>query len=127
MKLYAVRNKEGKFFKNKGYGGYGPTWREKLEDAKFYSKIGQAKSRVTFFFNAYPEYGCPEILEFDLEVAAAKIINMEQATQKSIQNIKKKELVRKMGSLKRQLEYDLGVKDRLEKEIKEVKDQIKNL
>ncbi len=96
MKLYAVRNKEGKYFRAIGYGGYGRSWVETLEKAKFYSKIGQAKARVTYFFKSGPEFGCPEILEFDLNVENAQVINMEEITKKNISKIEEKKLKREI-------------------------------
>lgn len=38
MKLYVVRNKEGKFFRSIGYGGTGANWVEGLDTAKFKGK-----------------------------------------------------------------------------------------
>lgn len=120
MKLYVVRNKEGKYFRNIGYGGHGKSWRDKLEDAKFYTKIGQAKSRVTFFFREYPQFGCPEILEWDLEVNTAKVLNMEEITTKSIEKIKKKKLEEKIASQQREKKYK-------EDQIKKLQDDLRRL
>ena len=85
MKLYVVRNKEGKFFRPKGFGGYGSNWKDKLEQAKFYPKLGQAKGRVTYFAKTFPTYGVCDILEFTLDVGQATVINMEAETNKTIQ------------------------------------------
>lgn len=63
LTMYAVRNQEGKFFRAKGYGGYGDTWVDDLKKAKIYPRIGQARSRVTFFANTYPQYGIPDLVE----------------------------------------------------------------
>ena len=38
IKLYAVRNKKGFWFRAKGYGGHGNSWVESLNDAKLYTK-----------------------------------------------------------------------------------------
>ena len=57
MNIYVVRNREGRFFRAKGFGGSGQSWVEDLGKARFYTKIGQAKSRVTFFSREYPQYG----------------------------------------------------------------------
>ena len=92
MKLYCVRNKQGKYFRSVGYGGCGPSWVESLEKAKFYSKIGQAKARVTYFFTTGPQFGCPEIIEFDLNVENAKVIDMEEITKKNISKLADKKL-----------------------------------
>ena len=88
MKLYVVRNKEGKFFKNKGYGGYGSNWKDNLDQAKFYPKIGQAKARVTYFAKHFPTFGVCDILEFTLDVAQANVMNMEAATNTVIAKAK---------------------------------------
>jgi hypothetical protein len=60
--FYLVRNKEGKFFRSKGWGGYGDTWVEDPKRARVYQKISQARSRVSFFANNYPEYGVPDLV-----------------------------------------------------------------
>ena len=98
MKLYVVRNKEGKFFRNIGYGGHGGNWQQTIDKAKFYTKIGQAKSRVTYFFREYPKFGCPEILEFDISVENAIVLDMEEITKKSIEKIENKKTQRKIAS-----------------------------
>ncbi len=95
MKLYVVRNKEGKYFRAIGYGGFGQSWVDSLDKAKFYAKIGQAKARVTFFANQWPKYGVSDILEFDLVVENAKVLDMTEATEKKI--AKRKEADRKEG------------------------------
>jgi len=61
--LYAVKNQEGKYFRAKGYGGGGDSWVDSLEKAKLYTKIGQARSRVSYFVNNWPEYGVPDIIK----------------------------------------------------------------
>jgi len=60
--LYAVKSKDGKWFRAKGFGGYGDSWVDSLDNAKLYTKIGQARSRVTFWATNFPEYGIPDIV-----------------------------------------------------------------
>lgn len=120
MNLYVVRNKEGKYFRAVGYGGGGDSWVDTLEKAKFYARIGQAKSRVTYFFKNWPAYGCPEILEFSLDVTQAKVMNMEEASKKSVSNIAKRKLQREQAYNKHLLS------DLLRKE-EEIKQRIKKL
>jgi hypothetical protein len=92
MKLYVVCNSEGKFFRSKGYNGYGDSWVSELEKAKFYSKFGQAQSRCTFWYGAYPKYGCPVILEFTIQPEQAIQHRMIDIAQASIdKKIKKKQ------------------------------------
>jgi hypothetical protein len=104
MKLYVIRNQEGKFFRTIGYQGYGVSW-DTLEKAKFYTKIGQAKARCTYFFKNYPSFGCPEILEFDLNVANATVIDMRATMEKSIKKIKANNLKRQLADKARQTRW----------------------
>lgn len=94
MKLYVVRNKQGKYFRTIGRNGYGSSWVDDLESAKFYSKLGQAKSRVTFFYKSNPSFGCPDILEFELSVFT--IINAQAETDKKIKNSKISEIKKRI-------------------------------
>lgn len=64
LTLYAVRNREGKWFRSKGYGGYGDTWTSDIGKAKLYAKIGQARGRASFFATRWPEHDTPDIVEF---------------------------------------------------------------
>lgn len=64
LSFFAVRNGAGEFFRRKGYGGYGDSWVPKIEQARIYTKIGHARSIVTFF-SANKGYEVPEIIEFE--------------------------------------------------------------
>lgn len=64
FELYVVRNKEGKFFRRKGYGGYGDTWVEGIATARIYANIRGARTIVAFFANKYPQFGVPEIVNY---------------------------------------------------------------
>jgi len=118
MKLYVVRNKEGKFFKNKGFGGYGSNWKDNLEQAKFYPKIGQAKGRVTYFAKHFPSYGVCEILEFNLDVNQAVVINMEAATSKVLEKARIAEEEEKRWRAEREIQRLQAEKDAIEARIK---------
>lgn len=84
MKLYVVRNREGKYFRPVGPGGMGKNWQDTLEKARFYPKIGTAKAQASFWFKGYPEYGCPDILVFDLSPDKAQVIDIREETTKNI-------------------------------------------
>ena len=120
MKIYVVRNSEGKYFRAIGYGGYGSNWVDELSRAKFYTKIGQAKSRVTYFFGDDPSFGCPEILEFELDITRAKVLDMREDTEKKIKKKKEKKLKQQEEWNKREREY-------LEKQQREIEDKLKKL
>lgn len=64
--LYAVRNQEEKWFRAVGRGGQGDSWVPELQKARLYSKIGQARGRVTYFVNNWPKFGVPDIVELTL-------------------------------------------------------------
>jgi hypothetical protein len=120
MKLYVVRNKEGKFFRSIGYGGSGSNWVDTLEKAKFYSKIGQAKSRCTYFTNHYPQFGTPDILEFSILVEEANILDMTEITEKAVNRIKKNKEERDIRSRQWQIEN-------LQREQEEIKKKLNSL
>ena len=101
LSLYAVRSKDGKFFKNIGYGGSGggKSWVDSLDRAKIYAKIGQARSRVTWWSEHYPEYGKPDLIE--LVVEKINVINDSDVIRKN----KKRKLQNAIRHTKKMIEY----------------------
>lgn len=63
LEFYLVRNKEGKYFRAKGFNGSGESWVTDIKKARIYQKIGPARASVTFFANSYPQYGIPDIIK----------------------------------------------------------------
>lgn len=120
MNLYVVRNRDGQFFRAKGFGGGGESWVKELEKAKFYAKLGQAKSRVTFFTKEYPKYGCPDILEFTLDVSTAKVMDMAATTQKAITKIAKRALDQEKRQNEREVELLRIQREQIEQRIKKL-------
>lgn len=125
MKIYVVRNKEGKYFRAKGCGysgtgGGGKSWVDDLEKAKFYTKFGQAKSRVTFFFKTWPAYGCPDIIEWELDVSKATVLDMAEITNKSIKKIAAKDLQQEIRRKEWQKEALVEERKRLEQRLKDL-------
>lgn len=92
LKLYAIQNKSGQWFRSKGIDGYGKSWVDDLEKAKIYTKIGPARSQVTFWANNFPEYGIPKLIE--LQVSNLIDLHEEERVNKAIQKIKKTEIER---------------------------------
>jgi hypothetical protein len=89
IELYIVQNKEGKYFRARGQHGYGETWVEDIQKAKVYGKIGQARSRVSYFYKNWPEYGMPIILKID--VIGFTVINESERVEKAIAKRKKRD------------------------------------
>jgi hypothetical protein len=78
LEFHVVINSEGKYFRAKGFGGYGDTWVNDIRKAKVYPKIGQARSRVTWFANEFPKYPPPMILKF----SAAGMLLLDEERQR---------------------------------------------
>jgi len=102
LELYAVRNKEGKYFRSKGYGGYGQTWVDDLKSAKIYAKLGQARARVTWFSSNYPEYGIPDVCL--LTVTTVTVLDETKRVQRAIKNKEAAKQKREVRHRKWQLE-----------------------
>jgi len=119
MKLYLVRNKEGKFFRAIGYGGYGPSWVD-IEKAKWYSKAGQAKSRITYFAKAHPEFGVPDLLEFEIDLSKANVIDMVHETIAKAE-VSRRALGRKMLAQKYYSSYYQNRLNELDRKIAKLK------
>lgn len=90
LELYVVKNKEGKYFHSKGYGGYGNQWVDELKRARIYAKIGPARSQVSFWATNYPKYGTPVIVV--LTVTASKVLQEDDRVKKAAIKRKKEKL-----------------------------------
>ena len=109
MNLYVVVNSDGQFFRSKGFGGYGKTWVAELEKARFYTKLGQAKSRVTWFAREYPEFPAPSIAYWELDESEYKKMDMADYAKKAIKKIednKEKERIRHIDYEIKRLEQE---------------------
>jgi hypothetical protein len=116
LEFYAVRNKEGKWFRRKGYGGYGDTWVSELKKARVYNRIGPARGTISFFANNYPKFGVPDLVLFK----CTEMVVVDETARVEKQK-KSKELFRKkqeMAARKWKLE---DAKKRFEEAEKELK------
>jgi len=119
IKIYMVKNQEGKWFRAKGYHGFGESWVDDTKKARIYTKIGPARSVVTYFSNAYPEYGIPDIVE--LTMGNAKILDEKARVEKAM---KKKQVAKRNSELnqkKRALEQAQRELDEAQRKINELK------
>lgn len=82
LEFYVVRNKEGKYLRSKGYGGYGTSWVDDLKKAKVYNKRQGATGQITWWFSNFPDYGCPELIP--LTATMGEPIPQEERVLKSI-------------------------------------------
>lgn len=81
LSLYAVRNRDGKWFRSKGYGGYGTSWVDDLKKARVYGKTGPARAQITYWANACPKFGIPDLVE--LRVTEMAVFSEEDRVQKA--------------------------------------------
>lgn len=103
LELFVVKNSEGKFFRAKGYGGYGETWVDAVAKARIYAKLTGARTIVSFFANNYPDYPPPVIVK--MTVAESEILDETERLQKIKERRQKmaetKELREKASQLER--------------------------
>jgi hypothetical protein len=92
--FFGVRNRDGQWFRRKGYGGSGDSWVVDLKKARIYNKIGPARAVVSFFAERYPSYGVPAIVEF--KVQESRVIDETERFQKKQQLEMKKAGTRKI-------------------------------
>jgi len=85
LKFYCVRNSEGKFFRAKDRLYYSRSWVADIQSARFYVKIGQAKSIATWFARYCGTYPIPVILE----IAAGSVTVLDQTERVKEVNQKK--------------------------------------
>jgi hypothetical protein len=114
LELYAVRNKEGQWFRRKGYGGYGKTWVDDFKLARIYAKPGPARGVVTFFATHYPDYGVPDIVV--LKITSVEILDeterVAKAKAKRQKEIETREIRQREWELKRASEELEKAKER---------------
>jgi hypothetical protein len=118
LELYVVVNQEGQFFRAVGYGGYGKSWVDTIDKAKIYAKLGQARSRVTYWYNNHPKYGRPKILK--LTATGIEILDEVERLEKT----KEKKLTKEARYKAREAKYQL---ERAERQLKEAQEQIDRL
>lgn len=96
LKLYIVVNQEGKYFRAKGRDGHGDSWITDIQKARIYTKLGPARSTVSFFSSKYPQYGVPLIHE--LTVSSTNVLDetkrVTEILEKKIKTEEKKSKLR---------------------------------
>ena len=107
LTVYVVKSKDGKYFRSKGYSGYGESWVDDIKKAKVYLKIGPARSQVTFWSGAYPEYGVPDIIE--LTVTGTRVLDEGLRVSKALKKKKLNELQHSLYQI--QEKYDKAVRE----------------
>ena len=125
FKMYAVRNKEGKWFRAKGYGGYGKTWIDDITKARLYARIGGARGVITWFANNHPTYGIPDLICFNIK--DSEVIDETARVKKSMVNKQEKETKSKIYQLKQGLIQGSHKKLQLEQELMNMRKDLDSL
>lgn len=94
--VYAVRSKDGKWFRAKGMYSSKASWVDDIVDARIYQKIGPARATVTFWANSYPEFGVPDIVIFACNVV--QILNETERVKQSTEKKKKARAARELAN-----------------------------
>ncbi len=80
VKVYAVQDREGKFFRAKGYGGSGDSWTDDPKKARLYLKQSPASRIVSYFAQHHPTYGVPSLVE--ISTGEIKVIDQTEVFNK---------------------------------------------
>lgn len=102
LEMYVVINDKGQFFRAKGYSGGGNTWVDDIKKAKIYGKIGPARSTVTWFANAWPQF--PPAKIGVLCINECKIVDESMRVEKAKIKKEKAETQQALARAKRELE-----------------------
>jgi len=107
VSFFAVRNREGKWYRARGFGGSGDSWVDTFGHARIYHSAASARRVVGFWYKNYPEYGIPEIVRFTATVAevldeAARIAEKEATEERRAQNREVNRAKRKISKLKKE-------------------------
>ena len=128
LSVYVVRNKDGQFFRAKGYGGYGDTWVDEISKCKIYPKIGSARRMVTWFANHFPKYDIPDLVE--LKISEGFVLDEADRVQKSQDKKKVDELNREIWKAERKLkeaEREIEKVGKKKAELNEAREKLEQL
>lgn len=121
IEFFAVRSKDGKYFRSVGFSGRN-NWVDDIKKAKIYPKIGGARGRVTWFAKNYPEYGVPDIIKITANEAV--VLNEAERVDKTIKKKEEKELKRQRECAKRNLKAAEEELTRASKKLEKLKKEV---
>jgi len=103
IKVYLVRSQDGKWFRAKGLHGYGESWVDDIIKARIYTKIGSARSIVTWWTRTYPKYGIPDIIE--VSSMTGVVLDETSRVKNAVSRIKKEKIEQELRNTERRLKY----------------------
>jgi len=119
LKLYAIKSKDGKWFKSRGQGGIGPRWVDGIDQAKIYSKPGPAKGVITYWGSNYPGFDTPDLVE--ITAKEFEVIDQTDRVNKVKEDREAKRLIAEAKNKQRKLERAQEEADRANKKLEELK------
>jgi hypothetical protein len=118
LTIYAVRNREGRYFRAKGYLSRGASWVDGLETARLYVKLGPARSIVSWFAKNHPTYGVPLIVEFT--ATETKVLDESERVAKGVAKRMERELKERAYWTSEERERDERELERLKRKLEGV-------
>jgi len=125
LEFFAVKNSSGQYFRNVGYGGYGKSWVEELGKAKIYTKIGQARSRVTWFSRKHPEYPMPVIIK--IIANRAVVLDETERVKKALLSKQRAEARKEEKYTKQKIKYAEEDLKRAQEKLEKLKNKNNNI
>lgn len=97
--FYAVRNRDGTFYKTYSKSGTGRGWVKDLATSRVYAKASMARATITRLANEFPKLPIPELVEF--HVTEIRVIPQEDRVAESRQ----KKLIADQQRIERNAQY----------------------
>lgn len=115
MEFYAIRSQDGKWFRRKGYGGYGENWVDDIKKARIFTKPGGARAQISYYATNFPQYKIPDLVV--LKVSEYELIDESHRILKAKQIKEQAALNRKIRQEKEKLIMAQKAFDRAKKEL----------
>lgn len=96
LELFVVKSSQGKYFRSKGLHGRGESWVEEISRAKIYTKVGPAKSVLTWWTNNVKDFSGDVI---KLTVKESEVVSFDKNVGL------RRSLEKKLRYAQRNLEY----------------------
>lgn len=103
FKIYAIRSKDGKWFKSRGQSGHGERWVENINSAKLYSTAGPAKGVISWWSKNYPQYGIPDLVEIVSKEFSIidQVDRVKESRRKELIKIEKNKEIEKLQEIEK--------------------------
>ena len=119
LQIFLVINKAGQFFRAKGLGG-GLSWVNSAKQARIYTKIGPARSCVTFYTQTWKDHKVNDVARVvQIDLSNGIILDETKRVNKIISKKENLEEARKERQIQQDKEYALANFERAKKRLEE--------